>query len=94
MKALANRWYVYWVEGDDFEDEAMTPENTPWDELTLFIDPKNNEINSGDRIIMIRAATGDTGWMKVPDMTFHSDYNKPLPPESHKYWIQAVFEEV
>lgn len=96
MKALAGKWDVYYVEGEeDFDGEEMSPENTPWDELTIFIEPKNNEVDPGEtKVLMVQAEQGYTGWRVVPWQTEIADYNKPLPTESYKYFIQAVFQEI
>lgn len=95
MKALANKWYVYYLEGDeDFEGEEVN-QDTPWDELTLIVDLKNNEVETGDtRVLMVQAERGFAGWWTIPWNESIADYNKPLPQQAHKHFIKAIFNEI
>jgi len=96
MKALADKWHVYYLEGEyDFEEEEMTPDNTPWDELTLIVEPNNKEIQPGStKVLLVQSEVGYAGWWTVPQQSQIADYNKLLPPESYKHFIRACFEEI
>lgn len=43
---------------------------------------------------MVQAERRYSGWWEVPWQSEIADYNKTLPPQSYKYFIKAVFQEI
>ena len=84
--ALANKWFVYYLEDPDEDMEGLD-----WDDIILFIDLKNNEINEGDTVLAI--SPFNWGWRDILWQESWQEWTKPLPSEAHCNFIKAVFQE-
>lgn len=95
---MNNKVYTI-ISDEELEDEEIEMSDLSWDELTLFINPKDKKPNFDSRVLWVVGYGGVAEWFTLGDaqimMNEIKEYCKPneLPVKAQREFFKACFNE-